>query len=273
MNQTLTALFFFQVAEGTTFADPMVDNFPIHYSNYKQFFVLSKLNSLMQINKLQYRLIECLSEYRPLLESVLTSFNAIASYTQSTEIVIDDVSGAFKNLKNDIGAQEGKLTLLTHDVKKLQENSDQVLAIHKVMSGIADQTNLLALNAASEAARAGETGRGFAVVADEVRQLSQNTQKSLNETGDTIASVTSSTVAIGNTAKVIEEFMGRMGSSTQKLTEQIQTLGESSVHASRDVATNIQAITDMSHRMSEIDHEIEVMAMLYFSVDGELTTA
>lgn len=40
MNQTLTALFFFHVPEGGAFSDPLVDNFPIYYSNYKQFFVL-----------------------------------------------------------------------------------------------------------------------------------------------------------------------------------------------------------------------------------------
>ena len=267
MNQTLTALFFFHVPDGTRFSDSLVDNFPIHYSNYKQFFVLSKLNSLMQINRLQTNLIEYLSEYRPLLESVLSSFNRITDYTQRTEVIISDVSGAFFDLKGDITIQEDKTGILRDDVFKLKESSEQVLAILKVISSISDQTNLLALNAAIEAARAGEAGRGFAVVADEVRQLSQNTQKSLDQTSDTISSVTSSTVTIEKTVDVIKDFMTRMAESTEKLTEQIETLGEASASTSKDVKVNIQAINDMSHRVLEIDQEVEMIERLKKSND------
>jgi len=262
MNQTLTALFFFNVENGESFSDTLVDNFPIHYSNYKQFFLLSKVNSLMQINRLQTHLIECLSEYRPLLESVLTSFNGITHNSQQTEVVINDASGAFYDLKDDITLQESKMSILGSDVHELKESSDQVLAILKVISAIADQTNLLALNAAIEAARAGEAGRGFAVVADEVRQLSKNTQQSLDQTSDTIASVTKSTTAIGQTVGVIEDFMSRMSSSTLKLTEQIESLRDASATTSKDVEANITAITNMSDRVAAIGEEVEVIERL-----------
>lgn len=262
MNQTLTALLFFKVKEGDTFKDDLVDNFPIHYSDCKQFFILSKMNSLMLINQLQDRLVKCLSEYRPLLDHVLSSFHTITDYAQHTEVVIKNVDGAFNELKVDIDSQEQKRRELTNDVSNLKESSDQVLAILKVISGIAEQTNLLALNAAIEAARAGEAGRGFAVVADEVRQLSQNTQKSLNQTGDTISSVTKSTSTIGQTVEEIEKFMARMGSSTQNLTSQIQALGQASSDTSKDIEESIHAIREMTERVSEIDEEVEVIEKL-----------
>jgi uncharacterized protein YukE len=262
MNQTLTALFFFKVAEGDVFSDPLVDNFPIHYSNYKQFFVLSKLNSLAQINRLQSHLIECLSEYRPLLESVLLSFNRITDYAKQTETIVCDVNNAFNELKEGIISQEDKMRLLHKDVQALKGSSEQILAIIKVISGISDQTNLLALNAAIEAARAGEAGRGFAVVADEVRQLSKNTQKSLDQTSTTIDTVTLSINTIEQTFKVIEEFMNHMNSSTQTLTQQVDTLAGVSENTSKDVNVNIQAITNMSQRVIEIDLEVDVVERL-----------
>jgi methyl-accepting chemotaxis protein len=203
-----------------------------------------------------------LSEYRPLLESELTSFNGITHNSQQTEVVINDASGAFYDLKDDITLQESKMNILGSDVHELKESSDQVLAILKVISAIADQTNLLALNAAIEAARAGEAGRGFAVVADEVRQLSKNTQQSLDQTSDTIASVTKSTTAIGQTVGVIEDFMSRMSSSTLKLTEQIESLRDASATTSKDVEANITAITNMSDRVAAIGEEVEVIERL-----------
>jgi hypothetical protein len=262
MNQTLTALFLFKVAKNEPFSDPIVDNFPIHYSYFKEFFTLSRLNSLMQINRLQADLIRYLSEYRPLLEQVVTSFNQITTYSQQTEAIISDVSSTFHDLRNDINAQEEDRKALSGNVAQLKNNSEQVLSILKVISGIADQTNLLALNAAIEAARAGEAGRGFAVVADEVRQLSKNTQDSLNKTGETISSVTKSTGSISQSIESIEQFMSRLTNNTGELTAQIQSLGDASSMASRDVSENIQAIQDMTARMSEIDKEVKVIESL-----------
>ena len=262
MNQTLTALFLFRVTKDEPFSDPLVDNFTIHYSYFKEFFTLSKLNSLMQINRLQADLIKYLSEYRPLLEKVVSSFNQITEYSQQTEAIISDVSGTFHDLKNDITAQEDGRKALSGNVAQLKNNSEQVLAILKVISGIADQTNLLALNAAIEAARAGEAGRGFAVVADEVRQLSKNTQDSLNKTGDTISSVTKSTGSISHSIESMEQFMARLTSNTSELTAQIQSLGDASTMASRDVNESIRAIREMTNRMEEIDKEVTVIESL-----------
>ena len=58
-------------------------------------------------------------------------------------------------------------------ISDLEEQSQEIDAITKVITSITGQTHLLALNATIEAARAGESGKGFAVVADEVKALAQ----------------------------------------------------------------------------------------------------
>lgn len=122
------------------------------------------------------------------------------------------------------------MTELDGAMTAINESSDKISKIIKVIEEIAFQTNLLALNAAVEAARAGEHGKGFAVVAEEVRNLAQR-----------------SASAAKDTASLIEESVGK----TQNGMEITKKVGGSL----NNIVTNVKRVTDLVAEISAASQE------------------
>jgi predicted nucleic acid-binding Zn-ribbon protein len=114
---------------------------------------------------------------------------------------------------------------MTSQVDALGEASAAIGEVIQVISGIADQTNLLALNATIEAARAGELGKGFAVVASEVKELARETAKATQRVTDQIAALqeTSGSVSAGihTTSEIIGELDAVQARIGEVLDEQV----------------------------------------------------
>ncbi|MDD5298146.1 MAG: methyl-accepting chemotaxis protein [Rhodocyclaceae bacterium] len=140
------------------------------------------------------------------------------------------------------------------NVERLDESSQKIGGIVKVIKDIADQTNLLALNAAIEAARAGEQGRGFAVVADEVRKLAERTGQATSEIASLIADIQA---GIGGTVGAMRQANQQAGASLE-LVGRTETALHRIDDGSRAVASNVESI---SNALAEQDAAIRQIAV------------
>ena len=186
------------------------------------------------------------------------------SATEGRGAVVGTVDGMRKIQQS---VEEAKMAL-----SELDERSQEIGDIIRVIDEIAGQTNLLALNAAIIAAQAGERGKGFAVVADEIRDLSertsvsteeirtliQNVQRGVNRANDqmTISSdrVTEGVGLTNRAAMVLDKILDLTDRSTNSIQE-IARATDEQMRGSAAATQAIEEVTKMVQQTAAATHQ------------------
>lgn len=170
--------------------------------NYAFLDMIDQLNAMLsQINRLTAKVVSESGHIANSAQSLAKGASSQSSAIEQLSASITEISIQTKQ-NADLAVQSAKLAdtmqsdatnsfeqmeQLISAVNDINEASNSVHYVMKVIDEIAFQTSILSLNASVEAARAGEHGKGFAVVSKEIQNLSKKTSDSAKETAELIA--------------------------------------------------------------------------------------
>ncbi len=199
-----------------------------------------------QVSNASEALAEGSTEQASAIQQITASIVDVAEKTRNNaeqaNVAANLVSKAIETVKE--GNKEMQEMVVA--MEDINNSSERISKIIKVIDDIAFQTNILALNAAVEAARAGEAGKGFAVVADEVRNLAAKSASAASETEemieDSIRKVAAGSKIAGETAKALEEITKAVEQSEKLITE----IAEASNYQATAITQIDQAVEQVS---------------------------
>lgn len=190
------------------------------------------------------------TEQASALEQVTASMDEIADHTKGNASEASEANELVHNVKDMAVVGNEQMKSMIGAMNDINESSETISKIIKVIDDIAFQTNILALNAAVEAARAGVHGKGFAVVAEEVRNLAAKSASAASETAemieDSIRKVNNGTKLAEETAKSLDEIVG----SIDKIVALISDIAV----ASNDQAT---AVTQIGQAIGQVSTVVQ----------------
>jgi methyl-accepting chemotaxis protein len=199
-----------------------------------------------QISSASQSLSQGATESAASLEEISSSMTEIGSQTKANAENASQANLLARQTQQSADSGYKKMADMMTAMKDIQDSSNQIAKIIKVIDDIAFQTNLLALNAAVEAARAGRHGKGFAVVADEVRNLASRSAKAAKETSEMIEASIGKVQTGNNIAGLTEAAFREILSSSVKVADLVGEIAA----ASNEQA---QGILEIGQGLEQID--------------------
>jgi methyl-accepting chemotaxis protein len=170
------------------------------------------------------------------LEEMSAATNQLVSQTMENADHANQANQLSNLAKTAAEQGNNQVMEMVDAMQEINDASQNISKIIKVIDEIAFQTNLLALNAAVEAARAGQHGKGFAVVAEEVRNLAARSAKAAEETATLIEGSVAKTTKGMDVAALTADALKTIVSEITRATDLIGDIATASQEQAEELA-------------------------------------
>ncbi|MBU2513340.1 HAMP domain-containing protein [bacterium] len=198
------------------------------------------------------------SEQAATLEQISSSMNEIGSQSKINSEKANNAKEITEETLTIVKEGNDQMQHMLLSMKQINETSNEVSKIIKVIDEIAFQTNLLALNAAVEAARAGKYGKGFAVVAEEVRNLAaRSAEAAKNTTGlieSSLKEVDKGVINADKTAEILTQITSGIEKSNGLVSE-ISSASKDQVAAVVEINNGLHQVNNVIQQNSSISEQ------------------
>ena len=203
-------------------------------------------NGSSQIASASQTLAQGSSEQASAIQQITASVTDIANKTKDNARKASEVNDIVIRAKSD--ADEGnrcmkEMIVAMHEINESSENIQKII---KVIDDIAFNTNILALNATVEAARAGEQGRGFAVVANQIQKLAE-------QSGDATMQITEVINELVNDAQESVQTMEEVKEVMNRQSENVSQTEKAFKSVEKGIAESIESVESIIDKTTKLD--------------------
>lgn len=188
------------------------------------------------------------TEQASAIQQITASVTDIATKTKNNAEQANEVNKIVLETKENVDTGNVRMEEMIAAMNEINDASENIQKIIKVIDDIAFNTNILALNATVEAARAGEQGKGFAVVAEEVRNLAGRSAEASSQTAEMIEDSIHKVRRGGQLAKDTAEALKVVSDRIEDITK----LSEDIAKSSNDQASATDQIDQALMQVSQV---------------------
>ena len=211
-----------------------------------------------QVSSSSMSLSQGATEQASSIEELTASIEEIASQTTQNASNADRAEEMATSAQKYAEQGNSQMIDMLKAMEEINDSSNSISKIIKVIDDIAFQTNILALNAAVEAARAGQHGKGFAVVAEEVRNLAARSASAAKETTamieGSIQKVEGGTKIANETAEALNKIVAGISQATMLVTD-IASASQEQALSVEQINQGIMQISDVVQTTSATAEE------------------
>jgi methyl-accepting chemotaxis protein len=201
-----------------------------------------------QVSDSSMSLSQGATEQASSVEELTASIEEIAAQTRQNAANAEKAKEMSSSAQKYAEKGNTQMAGMVKAMECINDSSNNISKIIKVIDDIAFQTNILALNAAVEAARAGQHGKGFAVVAEEVRNLAA---RSANAAKETTAMIEGSIKEVEGGTKLANETAEALNMIVEGVSKAAELVGEIAV-ASNEQALGVEQINQGIMQISDV---------------------